>query len=946
MNVYDTELEEHPIVTQQHQNYSTNGELGYQGYTPAAVYQGNNELDRDDDPYQLYPQDALLRNRMPTAREAASGIEEIIMEMPSRTIGRGMGGHIGTMVNATLARRSASRYRKRQLVTLGTFDGIERPNDEIQELYEELADEQTGEIDNEELRQFPVSMAVKKQVRSHANENREKKKSRTVGSFKIWRYNMSIKWRHFKQDTKKFAQNFRLWQQDLKQVEGHFGTGVSSYFTFLRGLFLLSIPSFIFNFAFISLPQLLQQPNRTDPNITFTGEELLTGANWLTETIMYYGYYINGTIEAIPGSEYDMPLAYLLATAGYFVLCLILIVRTTASSFRQNYVDGRSDYNNFISKVFCAWDFGITSETAAKLQHKTITTELKEILSEQRRSGESRDFQEKLKLFSLRLLTWTLYLSLTGGCMALVYFVNDFLLDDIKKGLGGIVILEQIALALIVSSINLIMPIIINLLTHLEKYKYPRHEIYIAVFRNYILKMGLIAVICAFWTDDELKSTSNDNNGSATVECWETELGQEIYRLVIIDFLFTIFFATFCAEFLRKLLVLLLDGKEMCRKLDRAEFAIVNSVMDLIYGQTLCWIGVFFCPLLAGIVFIKYFFMFYIKKVSVMQNCRPSRKRWRGGQSQTIFIGMLLLSFLLSAIFLCVVVFREVPSTACGPYRDQDRSYDVVVNLFNSLYATSSGQWFATIMDIIFSVWFLYSVAAGLLVWAVIKSSEAKGYEELVRSLRAQIELQGDDKQLLLKWLQSTVANQNGKPPPTGGAFQGGKENHVVPILHHRDSAKSTPCPSRSASARNSPKHDINAPMTGDVLTYVDPQHVQASHLVGERMMATTSFSNPSQISLRQREHKDPLLHKALANQQRPRSMFVEGVPSSYDTQRRNSFAGASVDLEDLDTETVYEEILSDPNGPSPLLLALSAKVQAEKSQSSERRPGYGRGGY
>jgi len=43
---------------------------------------------------------------------------------------------------------------------------------------------------------------------------------------------------------------------------------------------------------------------------------------------MYYGFYTNGDIEKIPGSKYDMPLAYLLATAGYFLLCLIILVKT------------------------------------------------------------------------------------------------------------------------------------------------------------------------------------------------------------------------------------------------------------------------------------------------------------------------------------------------------------------------------------------------------------------------------------------------------------------------------------------------------------------------------------------------------------------------------------------------------------------------------------------
>lgn len=76
----------------------------------------------------------------------------------------------------------------------------------------------------------------------------------------------------------------------MKKVEGHFGTGVTSYFLFLKWIFLLNIPVFILTFGFVVLPQILfryNQPattvtNSTNTNVTsyhvsFSGEELLTG---------------------------------------------------------------------------------------------------------------------------------------------------------------------------------------------------------------------------------------------------------------------------------------------------------------------------------------------------------------------------------------------------------------------------------------------------------------------------------------------------------------------------------------------------------------------------------------------------------------------------------------------------------------------------------------------
>lgn len=45
------------------------------------------------------------------------------------------------------------------------------------------------------------------------------------------------------------------------------------------------------------------------------------------------------------------------------------------------------------------------------------------------------------------------------------------------------------------------------------------------------------------------------------------------------------------------------------------EFSIPHNVLGIVYGQTICWIGTFYCPLLPAICIIKYFFIFYIKKV-------------------------------------------------------------------------------------------------------------------------------------------------------------------------------------------------------------------------------------------------------------------------------------------------------------------------------------------
>lgn len=112
-------------------------------------------------------------------------------------------------------------------------------------------------------------------------------------------------WVHFKNNMKEFAYSLELWKSLMKKVEGHFGTGVTSYFLFLKWIFLLNIPVFILTFGFVVLPQILFRyyppvttpvvnstaHNYTSYHVSFSGEELLTGA----VSFMYFStfFFIN-----------------------------------------------------------------------------------------------------------------------------------------------------------------------------------------------------------------------------------------------------------------------------------------------------------------------------------------------------------------------------------------------------------------------------------------------------------------------------------------------------------------------------------------------------------------------------------------------------------------------------------------------------------------------------
>ncbi|NWS21052.1 TMC3 protein, partial [Pachyramphus minor] len=308
-------------------------------------------------------------------------------------------------------------------------------------------------------------------------------------------------WRKFIRLAYNFVVIFIPWEMRIKKIESHFGSGVASYFIFLRWLFGINIVLTIMTGAFVVLPELLAgAPFGSTVSKTIPKEHIASAQDldtiwslgarlkplflgYLQYSVLFYGYY--GRDRKIGKAGYRLPLAYFLVGMAVFAYSFIILLKKMAKNSRMSLASASDENYTFCWRLFCAWDYLIGNPEAAESKAAAIVNSIREAILEEQEKKKSKNLAVTI---TLRIIANILVLLSLAGSIYIIYFVVDRSqkLERIKKELT---LWEKNEVSVVVSLITMIAPSAFELVAALEMY-HPRTTLRFQLARVLVLYLG------------------------------------------------------------------------------------------------------------------------------------------------------------------------------------------------------------------------------------------------------------------------------------------------------------------------------------------------------------------------------------------------------------------------------------------------------------------------
>uniref|UniRef100_A0A8C4NFF8 Transmembrane channel-like protein n=1 Tax=Eptatretus burgeri TaxID=7764 RepID=A0A8C4NFF8_EPTBU len=295
-------------------------------------------------------------------------------------------------------------------------------------------------------------------------------------------------WRKVQRGLWNFISLFIPWEMRIKVIESHFGSGVASYFIFLRWLFGINIVLMAMTMAFIIIPEVLAgAPFGSTSRKQIPSDKMEEAQDldtiwslggYLQYSVLFYGYY--GSERKLGSFGYRLPLAYFLVGMAGFAYSFIALLRKMAKNSRLSLSSTSEENFTFCWKVFCAWDYLIGSSEAAESKVAAIATTIREsILEEQEKKKSENRFVIGVSRIVKHNSIFNPLNVQTRRCAP----------ADALEGNGPFILWRNHRLSVVVSLITMLAPSVFELIATLEQY-HPRSMLRFQLARVLVLYLG------------------------------------------------------------------------------------------------------------------------------------------------------------------------------------------------------------------------------------------------------------------------------------------------------------------------------------------------------------------------------------------------------------------------------------------------------------------------
>uniref|UniRef100_A0A913HXW6 TMC domain-containing protein n=1 Tax=Strongyloides stercoralis TaxID=6248 RepID=A0A913HXW6_STRER len=378
------------------------------------------------------------------------------------------------------------------------------------------------------LRCQPWDMSRKRRTLRLARKYLEQNESKVSKTHAI-KEELTKAWFKFKRWFSNIHTYFIPWESKIKKIESHFGSVVSSYFTFLRWIVFMNLIITIIVVGFVVIPEVLadaaadnarklrtasrKMVPENEVNITTKLEVIWQFDGYLKYSPLFYGYYSDDKYVGTK-VKYALPLAYFVIVLLVFGYSLFAILRKVAANARLSKMAGsKSEQYIFNWKVFTGWDFSIGNSETASNSVMAVVIKLRESIAESK-------IQQKQKLSWLqvvtRVLTNVIIVGMLGASIYIIYFAVHSSATNTNQNVhdSSANLLSKNQVPSIVATITHVFPMIFDLIGKVENF-HPRTALRFHLGRVLILYFINYAtlIIALFDKLDNIREVSITGEG-------------------------------------------------------------------------------------------------------------------------------------------------------------------------------------------------------------------------------------------------------------------------------------------------------------------------------------------------------------------------------------------------------------------------------------------------